>query len=183
MRRLTFGIALLAFVVLRSVSMAQESAPNTVPPAKPTMKLVVPDEVKYGPLPPELVSGTPSVETSGTLEVAVLAGDPAKPGAYTILAHCSDGYKIAPHWHPGTENLVVLQGGLGVGMGWKWDSKALKTAPTHSFASIPGGMRHFAQCNGDTVMQIYGTGTFKLNFVSAPPATAKKAPAKKAGGK
>lgn len=184
MRRLNFGIALFMVVFLTSVGLGQESMQKPAPAAKPTMKLVVPNDVKYGPPPPNLVSGKPSMETSGTFEVAVLTGEPAKPGPYTFLLHCTDGYKIAPHWHPGAENLVILQGSMAIGMGSKWDANALKALPTFSFASIPPGMRHFAQCNGDTVMEIHGNGPFKVNFVSdAPAMPTRKAPERKGAGK
>ena len=41
-------------------------------------------------------------------------------------------------------------------------------------------MRHYAQCNGDTLVEISGNGPFKITFVSAEAmAPAKKAPVKK----
>jgi quercetin dioxygenase-like cupin family protein len=149
------------------------------PPAMPKMIMVTPADLKYGPLPAWAVSGKPSVENTGTIEVAVLAGNPSKPGLYTVRVHCGDGYKIAPHWHPTAENVTVVQGGLSVGMGAKWDSDSLKMLPTGSFVSAPPAVRHFAQCDGDTVLQIYGQGPLKLNFVSESAAhPMKKMPAK-----
>jgi hypothetical protein len=165
------------------VCFAQEAKTEPAPAAKPTMKLVLPDEVKYGPLPPELVVGKPAFETSGTLEVAVLVGDPTKPGNFSLLAHCTNGYKVAPHWHPKDENVVVLQGEFAMGMGSRWNPDAMNALPARGFASIPGAMRHFAQCNGDTLMEIHGGGPFTLNFVSAPAQPAKKSPAKKSKAK
>lgn len=148
-------------------------------PALPKMVVVTPSDLKYGPMPAWAMVGKPSVESTGTLEVAVLMGNPQKAGPYAVRVHCTDGYRIAPHWHPAAENVTVMQGGLSVGMGAKWDSASLKMLPTGSFASVPAAMRHFAQCDGDTILQIHGQGPLKLIFVSEPSAhPMKKMPAK-----
>jgi hypothetical protein len=34
------------------------------------------------------------------------------------------GYKIPPHWHPTDENVTVLSGTLGAGMGDKFDKSS-----------------------------------------------------------
>ena len=179
MRKRYAVFAILAMVIAPAMRPAQEPAPKAAPAAKPQMILVAPDDLKYGPLPAQFIVGKPSVETSGTLEVAIVAGDPSKPGPFTVRARCSDGYKIAPHWHPTTENVTVLQGAMGIGMGSKWDSDALKPVPTNGFFSMPGSMRHYAQCNGDTTIQIHANGPFK--FIFASPAAA--SPAKKTSTK
>ena len=177
MKKLHFAAA---FLVLSApgLSFTQETQPKTATTAKPKMVVVAPGDLSYAPLPAAFVSGKPSVENTGSLDVAVVAGDPSKTGSYTVYARCSDGYKIAPHWHPTTENVTVLQGGMGIAMGSKWESSALKSIPTQGFFSAPAGMRHYAQCNGDTLIEIYGNGPFKINFVSAAMRPAGKASAK-----
>jgi quercetin dioxygenase-like cupin family protein len=183
MRKLDFVSAVSVVLFFAFPCFAQQPPAKPASMAKPKVIMMAPDDMKYGPLPSWAVSGKPSVENTGTFEVAVLAGNPSKPGLYTVRARCTDGYKIAPHWHPTAENVTVLQGQLSVGMGSKWDSDALKAMPTGAFASMPAGMRHYAQCNGDTVLQIYGDGPLKLNFVSSAPTprTTKVAPAKAPG--
>jgi quercetin dioxygenase-like cupin family protein len=195
MRKLHFVSAVLGILCVSLVCPAQQTPAKPASMAKPAaaeksasmatpkMIMVVPADLKYAPLPAWAVSGKPSVENTGTLEVAVLAGNPEKAWPYTVRAHCTDGYKIAPHWHPTAENVTVLQGQLSVGMGAKWDSNGLKAMQTGSFASVPASVRHFAQCDGDTVLQIHGQGPLKINFVSTMPAVRpmKKTPAKASG--
>ncbi|MBZ5643137.1 MAG: cupin domain-containing protein [Acidobacteriia bacterium] len=123
---------------------------------------------KWGDIPAAALVGTPSVEMGGKLQLAVVQGNPMAPGQpYTLRLSCTDGTKIAPHWHPTTENVTVVKGTFAIGMGSKWDNAALKELPAGGFASAPARMRHFATCKGDSVVQVHGLGPFVVNFVEA----------------
>lgn len=158
-------VSLLSFPCMSSAQEEKAKTPATSP--KPTMTVTLSDDIKWEPLPPDLIEGQPSVEMGGTLEAAVISGDPHKSGPYVLRGKCTDGTKIAPHFHPLTENVTVLQGGLSVAMGRKWDDAKMKAMSAGSFASFPGHMPHFAACVGDTIFQVHGYGPFKLIFVSA----------------
>jgi hypothetical protein len=115
--------------------------------------------LKWGPAPPSLPSGA---------QLAVLAGDPTKPGAaFTIRAKLPDGYQVPPHWHPTDENVTVIQGTLLVGRGEKLDLQKTEELPAGSFMRMPKTMRHFAVAKGETIIQVHGTGPFELNYVNA----------------
>lgn len=134
--------------------------------AKQSAMVVEPGSEKWGDVPAAALVGTPSVEMGGTLRLAVLQGDPMTAGrSYTVRLSCTDGLKIAPHWHPTTENVTVVKGGAAVGMGSKWDDAALKEVPTGGFFSAGPKMRHFAQCKGDAILQVHGIAPLVLNFV------------------
>jgi quercetin dioxygenase-like cupin family protein len=173
---LLVGVALAA-----SVCLAQQAPKKAAAPAaKPKVTAVAPDDLKWGPPPAGAMKGTPSVDPGGDLQTAVVYGDPSKPGYYVLRGKCADGYKIAPHWHPTTENVTILRGSVALGMGKTFDESKLKALPAGGFASVPPHMAHFAQCKGDTIFQVDGSGPFVLNFISATPAPAKtKAPASK----
>lgn len=129
--------------------------------------IVEPGTEKWGDLPAEALVGKPSVEMGGTLRVAIIQGDPMTPGrTYTLRLSCTDGLKVAPHWHPKTENVTVVKGGAAVGMGSKWDDAALKEVGVGGFFSAAPEMRHYAQCRGDTILQVHGVAPFVVNFVS-----------------
>jgi len=107
--------------------------------------------------------------------VAILQGDPMTAGrSYTIRLSCTDGAKIAPHWHPTIENVTVVKGAFLIGMGSKWDSAIMKEFPVGGFVSAPARMRHYAQCKGDTIVQVHGIGPFVINFVGPDDAPAPK---------
>jgi quercetin dioxygenase-like cupin family protein len=120
--------------------------------------IVRPADFKWGPPPPGLPPGA---------QVSVLSGDPTKPGVpYVLRAKLPDGYNIPPHWHPGDENVTVLQGTLLMGKGEKLDLSAAEEMPVGSFARMPKTMRHFAVAKGETVIQAHGIGPFEINYVN-----------------
>ncbi|MGH9702047.1 MAG: cupin domain-containing protein [Candidatus Acidiferrales bacterium] len=93
---------------------------------------------------------------------------------YTLRISCTDGAKVAPHWHPTTENVTVVKGALLLGMGSKWDSEAMKEYPVGGFVYAPAKMRHYAQCKGDSILQVHGVGPFLINFVGPDDTAASK---------
>jgi hypothetical protein len=166
----TTRTGLLIFVVLLPlVAGAQTKPPAKVTPAPASggSMIVEPGSEKWGEVPAATLVGTPSVEMGGTLRVAVIQGDPTKAGrTYTLRLSCTDGLKIAPHWHPTMENVTVVKGAAAVGMGSKWDDAALKDVPLGGFFSAGPQTRHFAQCKGETILQVHGVAPFVVNFVS-----------------
>ena len=137
--------------------------------------LVMPGSEQWVDIPAAALVGTPSVEMGGTVKMAVLQGDPTTAGrSFTIRLSCTDGTKIAPHWHPTTENVTVIKGTFLLGMGAKWDDATMKEIPVGGFASAPAQMRHYAQCKGDGVVQVNGIAPFVVNFVGPDDAGAAK---------
>ncbi len=159
---------LVFFVLFPVVAGAQTKRPAKETPARASNgpMIVEPGSEKWGDIPAAAMVGTPSVETGGTLRVAIIQGDPMTAGrTYTLRLSCTDGAKIAPHWHPKTENVTVIRGAAAVGMGSKWSDAALKDVPAGGFFWAGPRMRHFAECKGDTVLQVHGIAPFVINFV------------------
>src|SRR4030095_12579939 len=71
---------------------------------------MTPADLKWGPAPPVLPPGA---------QIAVLDGRPGKDGCVTLRLKFPDGYKIAPHWHPTDENIVIVSGTFMMGLGEK----------------------------------------------------------------
>jgi hypothetical protein len=114
-------------------------------------------EVKWGPAPPVLEKGA---------SFAVISGDPGKPGPYVIRLKMPAGFKIAPHWHPTDENVTVISGTFALGMGEKFDLKALKMLSAGGYGLMPAEMRHFAMAKTAATVQVHGIGPFALNYVN-----------------
>jgi len=170
---------LIFFVLLAGVAGAQTKPPAKEAPARASSSpmIVEPGSEKWGDVPAAAMVGTPSVEIGGTLKVAIIQGDPMTAGrTYTLRLSCSDGAKIAPHWHPTTENVTVIKGAAAVGMGSKWDDAALKEVPAGGFFWAAPHMNHFAQCKGDTILQVHGVAPFVINFVSPDESQVAKKP-------
>jgi len=165
----------LVLLVLTMAAQTSQSPKKKVASTAGGLTVVRPGAEKWGEIPEGVLVGKPSVEVGGTLRVAVLQGDPMKATrTYTLLLSCTDGVKIGPHWHPTTENVTVIRGALAVGMGSKWDDAALTEVPVGGFFSAAPQMRHFAQCKGESVIQIHGVGPFVVNFVAPDETDAMK---------
>jgi hypothetical protein len=113
---------------------------------------------------------------SGGVQLAVLSGNPDKPGLFTIRLKVRDGYRVQAHWHPQDESITVIQGTFLMGMGDKFDPAALEQLPTGSFAFMSKEMRHFASCIGETIVQLHGMGPFVSNYVNPADDPDKKNP-------
>jgi hypothetical protein len=118
---------------------------------------VTPSELKWGPAPPVLPAGA---------QIAVLDGDPTKEGFFSLRLKFPDGYKIAPHWHPTDENIVVIGGTFLMGLGEKRNDPSMHALTAGSFTVMPKTGRHYATAKGETIVQIYGQGPFVVNYVN-----------------
>jgi mannose-6-phosphate isomerase-like protein (cupin superfamily) len=153
-------IVLLALVVLLAAftwSFAQKGK-GTMGHSKTAHVTLTPDELKWGPAPPGLPPGA---------QLAVLRGDPSKAGmAFHMRAKFPDGYKVAPHWHPTDENIIVIQGTMMIGTGDTFDESKMKELPAGSYGLMPKRMHHFVQARGESIVDIYGTGPFAITYVN-----------------
>lgn len=98
--------------------------------------------------------------------MAVIHGDPAGTGDYTIRLEFPDGYVFPAHWHPGAEHVTVLSGVFRLGMGGTPDAGAVHEYQAGDFLYIPGRMPHFGGARGVTVVQLHGNGPFAINLGS-----------------
>src|ERR1044071_5477583 len=100
MRRLILAATLAA--VLPAITAAQDHK----------IRPMAADAIQWGPAPPAVPKGA---------QMAVLAGDPGKPGPFVIRLKFPAGWKIPAHQHPGAEAVTVISGNFGFGMGDKFD--------------------------------------------------------------
>jgi quercetin dioxygenase-like cupin family protein len=114
-------------------------------------------DLKWGPAPAVFPVGS---------QMAVVSGDPSKPGPFTIQLSMPDGYKIKPHTHPTDESVNVVEGTFLVGMGDKWDAAKVKPMTMGATGAIPANMAHFAEAKGKTVVQVSSTGPFAMTYVN-----------------
>jgi quercetin dioxygenase-like cupin family protein len=119
-------------------------------------KVELPQQLKWGGVPPGLPGGA---------QLAVLAGDPANKGLFTIRIHAPDGYRVLPHSHPTDEDITVLKGTLVMGHGAEFSLASAEPVPAGGFGRIPAGSNHFVQARGDTIIQISSMGPFQINYV------------------
>ena len=115
------------------------------------------DDLKWAPAPASLPAGA---------EVAILEGDPAKEGPFTMRLKLPAGYKIPPHSHPGIEHVTVISGSFAMGTGEKFDEAAMMTMPAGGFALMKIGTKHFAMSKEGCVVQVHGVGPWGITYVN-----------------
>jgi quercetin dioxygenase-like cupin family protein len=125
--------------------------------SKPDHAFLMKEDLKWMEGPASLSTGA---------KVALLEGDPAQEGPFTLRLQLPDGFMIQPHWHPAVEHVTVISGTFNIGMGEKFDKSGGRALPAGAFAFMPPGMRHFAWTTGETVLQLHGTGPWKINYVN-----------------
>lgn len=157
MHRLKYGVVVMALISLTVI--ADAAAGQAANSGAPEVHLFAsPNDITWGPAPAVVPKGA---------EAAVLDGDPFKNGSsYTLRLKMPDGYQIAPHWHPTDENVTVLSGTLGAGMGDKFDPAQGQLMNPGGFVTMPQGMHHFAWAKGPTVIQVHGVGPFAFSYVN-----------------
>jgi quercetin dioxygenase-like cupin family protein len=145
--RKTLVWAFVTSLALASAGQSQES---------PAHVLLTADGLTFGDGPPALPKGQ---------LIAVLSGDPGKPGPFTLRAKVPAGYRIPPHWHPSDEHVTVLSGTVAFGMGDKFEDAGLKELTAGGFARMPASMRHYFTARTAAVIQVHGTGPFAITYV------------------
>ncbi|GAC1532128.1 MAG: hypothetical protein NVS2B8_20820 [Vulcanimicrobiaceae bacterium] len=100
--------------------------------------------------------------------IAVLSGDPAKPGPFVLRVEFPAHTLVAQHRHATTENLTVISGDFYHGIGEKVDTAHEHLMQTGGFLYLPGNVPHYLRTREHvTVVQVTGTGPFGLQYVHA----------------
>ena len=145
-------------ITLGLVAGLATSAHAQAKPAGMEMKIYPAGKFEWKPAPPAMPKG---------VMIAVLEGAPADAGPFTIRLRFPAGTRVMPHFHGATEHTTVMQGILHIGTGDKFDKTALKPMPAGSFGFWPAGMHHFAEMEGETILQVHGTGPWTVTYVNA----------------
>ena len=144
-------------LAVAAVSLTLAAAATAQMAAKPAHVIVGAAELNWGPAPPVFEKEA---------QMAVVSGDPSKPGPFVVRLKAPAGFKVMPHFHPTDENITVISGTFALGMGDKFDAAALKEMGAGAFALMPAEMHHFAMAKTAVVAQVHGTGPFALTYVN-----------------
>lgn len=100
------------------------------------------------------------------IQIAVLAGDPDKPGPFVLRLKFPAGSSVAPHYHATAENLTVLSGNFFHAMGDKYDKSRGEELTAGGFVYLPAKMNHYVWATSDSIIQVSGTGPFGVIYVN-----------------
>lgn len=110
------------------------------------------------------MAGPPGLPAGATF--AVVSGNPAKAGMFTIRARLPANYTVAPHHHPTDEKVSVKSGGpLAYGMGDKVNASAAGSLEKGYHITMTANMNHWASTTAATKIEITGMGPFAIIYV------------------
>src|SRR5512139_720189 len=90
---------------------------------------------------------------------ALLVGDPADPGPYTVRLRLGPGYDLGVHQHPDEdEHLTVLSGTLYWSTGEAGSGAPEHALPAGGYVAFPAGTPHRLWTAEETVLQMTGVG-------------------------
>ncbi len=147
----------LAFGIIASMLVATTSGARAENAAKPVL-LSGPAAIAWQKGPSDLPAGS---------RIAVLSGDPAKPGPFVLRVEFPPNTLVAQHRHATTENLTVISGSFDHGIGEKIDRAHERLMMPGGFLYLPGNVPHYLRTlETKTVVQVTGTGPFGLHYVN-----------------
>jgi quercetin dioxygenase-like cupin family protein len=108
-------------------------------------------------------------------KIAVIEGDLKTSAPFTFRLKLPPNSKIGVHTHPVFERVTVISGTFYFATGDKFDAAKAKAYKSGDAVMIPPGMPMYAYTkNGETTLQIHGTGPWGINFLNPEDAPGKK---------
>lgn len=148
---------LIACALFGAALAAPAFAADVVPDPK-VLEFKLPAQIPWGPVTPQ-----------GS-QVALLYGDPAKPGIYVLLNKWLPGHMSKPHFHENDRFITVISGTWWLGTGDEWDPNKTTPMPVGSYVRHIAKQIHWDGAKDqETVIQIVGIGP----ATSTPSPTAK----------
>jgi quercetin dioxygenase-like cupin family protein len=134
----------------------------TVTPSRPHQ----PDEDRFHFIRPEDVEWKQFPAFPPAARLAILVGDPAKPGPYVVRVKLPQDTKMMPHKHPEDRIYTVMSGVFYIGLGETFDETKLMAFSPGSVIVLPGDQPHFHWAkSGEYVTQVTAIGPLGLNYV------------------
>jgi len=101
--------------------------------------------------------------------VAIVHGDPnVRNRDFVIRIRFPAGYRFPVQWHEESEHITVLQGSFLFAIGDEADESILQRYGPGDFIFAPANTAHFGGARVPTVIQVHGTGPFRMNIGASP---------------
>jgi quercetin dioxygenase-like cupin family protein len=130
---------------------------RTHEPGEANFRSILPEDIEWKPFPafpPES-------------RLAVLVGEPDKPGPYVVRVKVPSGVKLMPHQHPEDRIYTVISGVFYIGLGEQFDGDKVKAYPPGSVIVLPGDTPHFHWAkSGEYVTQVTAIGPLGLKYIN-----------------
>jgi quercetin dioxygenase-like cupin family protein len=98
--------------------------------------------------------------------LAVLVGEPSKPGPYVIRVKMPGDVRMMPHRHTEDRIYTVISGVFYIGLGEQFDENRLTAHAPGSVLVLPSGQAHFHWArSGEYIAQVSAIGPLGLDYV------------------
>jgi quercetin dioxygenase-like cupin family protein len=125
-------------------------------PGQTVFHSILPEDIEWKPFP----AFPPAAR------LAVVVGEPTKPGPYTIRVKVPSGVKLMPHKHPEDRVYTVISGVFYIGVGDQFDADKLQAYAPGSVVVLPGDTHHFHWAkSGEYVTQVTAIGPLGLEYL------------------
>ena len=140
-----------------------------------------PGEADFRSVLPEDIDWKPFAAFPPSARLAVVVGDPTKPGP-VIRVKVPSGLKLMPHKHPEDRVYTIISGVFYIGLGDEFDANKLQAYPPGSVIVLPGNTPHFHWArSGEYVSQVQGIGPLGLEYLDSRDDPRNKGSQKKRG--
>jgi len=117
---------------------------------------VAPADIKWNPLP-SMPKGA---------QIAVLHGQPGKPGLFTLRIKLPARFKLPVHSHPDERIRTIISGTYYSALGEKADPERLIAFPVGTFSHVPPQLWQFAETRDEEVIfEITGIGPTGIDYL------------------
>jgi len=99
-------------------------------------------------------------------EIAVIEGPMSQAVPFTVRLRFPASYAIPPHTHPAVERVTVLSGTFHMGMGEKFSRADTQPVRAGDLMIMQPGTAHYAWTEGETVVQLHGTGPWGVTYIN-----------------
>jgi quercetin dioxygenase-like cupin family protein len=101
------------------------------------------------------------------VRLAILVGDPQKPGPFVVRVKVPADAKIMPHMHPEDRIYTIISGVFYIGIGDKFEPEKLKAYAPGSVFVLPGNTPHFHWAkSGEYISQVSAVGPLGLSYIN-----------------
>lgn len=145
-----FTIFLLGMMLISSGSLADDRYRGD------GHMMMTPDQLNWGPV----------ASMGEGAEIAFIEGDISAEEPFTFRLRLEDGYQILPHKHPAYERVTVLEGTLHFAHGKIFNKDDTQRLPVCSVAIMPSGDPMFGYAEGQTIIQLHGTGPWGIEYIN-----------------
>jgi quercetin dioxygenase-like cupin family protein len=148
--------------------MSRKEIAQTAETAREPVRPHQPGQADFRAIFPEEIEWKPFAAFPPSARLAVVVGEPAREGPYTIRVKLPHDTKMMPHSHPEDRLYTVISGIFYIGLGDNFDAEKLQGYPPGSVIILPGNTSHFHWAkSGEYITQVTAIGPLGLEYMNS----------------